>query len=204
MNAVNRLGFVSASALLIVGIAYAFVVGIGIADAGLSEPIVDPILGIMELLTLLSAPLIVMLLASVHAIAESRRKIWGVIALVFGSMMAGITSSVHFAMLTAGRKTGYTTLEWPSMLYAVELLAWDVFLGLGLVFAAQVFAGPGLTAAARWMLRVTGGLCLAGAAGPLSGWMPAQWIATAGYGLVLPFTWLVLALFFRRRSSADA
>ena len=37
---------------------------------------------------------------------------------------------VYFVALTAGRQPDFTALAWPSTLYAAELPAWDVFLGL--------------------------------------------------------------------------
>jgi len=57
MNVATRLGFVSATAFAIIGVVYAAVVCFGIAHAGFDEPIVDPLLRIMEILTLTSAPL---------------------------------------------------------------------------------------------------------------------------------------------------
>ncbi|MBK9400624.1 MAG: hypothetical protein IPN36_07105 [Bacteroidetes bacterium] len=122
---------------------YAIVVGFGIAQVGLDKPIIDPTLAVMEAITLVSAPLIVILLAAVSGLASPERKVFGVLALTFGAIMAGLTSAVHFVTLTAGRQMNFTTLDWPSTLYSVELLAWDVFLGLALVFAAPAVTGRG-------------------------------------------------------------
>ena len=44
MHPTQRLGFLSALGLALVGVAYVVVVGFGIAQAGLDDPIVDPIL----------------------------------------------------------------------------------------------------------------------------------------------------------------
>jgi hypothetical protein len=198
MDTAHRLGFLSSLGLALVGIAYVVVVGIGGAEAGLDEPIVDPTLAVMEAITLLSAPLVVILMAAVCGSANRERKVFGVVALSFGAIMAGLTSGVHFVALTAGRQTEFTTLEWPSTLYAVELLAWDVFLGLSLLFAAPVFAGSGLRAGARWSLAATGALCLIGAVGPIIGNMALQRIGILGYGVGLPISCVVLALLFRQ------
>lgn len=193
----NRLGFLAAAAFLLVAVAYATAVGFGVARAGLAQPIVDPVLWIMEVLTLSSALLIVVLLAAIHALAVPERKIFGVIALSFGAIFAGLTCAVHFVALTAGRQTDFTALLWPSTLYAVELLAWDVFLGLALLFAAPVFNGNGRQAAIRWMLSLTGALCLAGVLGPILNNMAVQRIGMVGYGVALPITCVLLALSFR-------
>ncbi len=197
MDHTHRLGFLSATGLVLVGVAYAIVVGIGMAQAGLDTPIMDPILAVMEAMTLVSAPLVVILMAAVYGLADPERKVFGLLALAFGTMMAGLTSGVHFVTLTAGRQTDFTELAWPSTLYAVELLAWDVFLGLALVFAAPVFTGTGRRAPARRALVVTGVLCLLGGIGPMVGNMAIQRIGILGYGVALPITCVFLARVFR-------
>ena len=120
-------------------------------------------------------------------------------SLVFLSS-ASLTSGVHFMTLSWGRQTGFTALEWPSALYAVELLAWDVFLGLSLLFAAPVFKGPGLYFKARWSLAITGAMCLIGAVGPMVGDMAIQRIGIVGYGILLPISCLILAFIYKKNS----
>jgi len=193
-----RLGELSSWGPVVVGVAYAAVVALGIAEAGLSDPMVDPILAVMEGLSMAAALLVVILMAAVYGYAEPDRKLLGLIALSFVIIMAGLTSAVHFVALTAGRQTDFIAMKWPSNLYAVELLAWGVFLGLALLFAAPVFAGSGLGAAARWSLAASGALCLAGTIGPLVGDMALQRIGILGYGVGLPIASVALALVFRR------
>lgn len=199
MELPRRVGHLSSLGLALVGIAYAVVVGFGISRAGFDDPIVDPILAVMEVLTLLAAVLVVVLMASISLQAPPERKLFGVLALSFGVVMAGLTSAVHFVALTAGRQTGFEALEWPSTLYAVELLAWDVFLGLSLLSAAFVFPGVGIRAAVRWSLVTAGGLSLLGAVGPIVGDMALQRIGILGYGIALPIASMLLARFFGRR-----
>ena len=197
---IDRLGYFAAWGLTWVGVAYAAVVAVGIAQAGV-DPIVDPVFALMEALTLLAAVLIVIVLACLYEYASSGRKLCALIALSFGIVMAGLTSGVHFVALTAGRQTGLTTLEWPSTLYAVELLAWDVFLGLALLFAASVFTGRRSLSSLRWTLTVTGTLCLVGGIGPLVGDMALQRVGIVGYGVGLPISSALLATAFRRRNT---
>ena len=194
----HRIGFLASAGLVLVGVAYAVVVGLGIAEAGLDAPIVDPILAVMEIITLIAALLIVVLMSAVYGYASEDRKTLATVALSFGVLMAGLTTSVHFVALTAGRQTGLTALVWPSALYAVELLAWDVFLGLSLLFAAPVFAGSGLHSVARWVVATTGVFCVLGAVGPMTGDMALQRIGILGYGIGLPVACLILALVFHR------
>ena len=124
----NRLGVWSAAALCVIGVAYVVTLAVGFASAGFSKPIVDPVLAVMEILTLLSAPILVVLMAAVHAYAPLEYKINGVVAVAFMVLLAGLTSSVHFVELTAVRQSSTARLIWPSTAYALELLAWDLFL----------------------------------------------------------------------------
>ena len=195
----SRLGFWSALSFFGVGVAYIITLAVGLAAAGLTKPIVDPVLAIMELLTLLSAPLAVVTMAAVHSRTSSDDKIYSVVALVFMAMMAGVTMSVHFVELTALRQMGSAGLAWPSVPYALELLAWDVFLGLALLFAAPVFRGSRLEGSVRVGMFLAGFLCIAGASGPALGDMRFQFIAVAGYVVVLPIVFLLLAILFRRQ-----
>jgi hypothetical protein len=194
----SRIGFWAAAALGVIGVAYAAVVAAGVAAVGLADPIVDPILAVMEVLTLLAAPVVVILMAAVHRHAAPHRRTSSLIALAFGVLMAGLTSAVHFVALTAGRQLGLPGMQWPSISYALELLAWDVFLGLSLLFAAPVFGGDRLNAATRGFMSVTGILCILGTIGPALGDMRLQRIGILGYGVVLPVTCLLMALVFRR------
>ena len=193
----RRVGFWAAASLAVVGAAYAVVVVVGVSKAGTDSPIVDPILAVMEVLTLIAAPLIVVLMAAIHTKAVAEARLWTAAALGFGVAMAGLTSAVHFIALTAGRQVGAFVLEWPSALYAAELLAWDMFLGMALVCAAAAFRERGEVSAGR-ALQVTGALCLIGTIGPVIGDMRVQRIGILGYGLGLPVTCVLVARVFSR------
>jgi len=70
----NRLGSWSALALFLIGLAYIAVLAAGFAKHGLAEPIVDPVLAVMEVLTLRSAPLLIVMMAAVHGYAPAERR----------------------------------------------------------------------------------------------------------------------------------
>ena len=193
----NRLGSWSAIAVFLIGLAYLVTLAKGFAVHGRAEPIVDPILAIMEALTLLSAPLLVVLMAAIHDYASVQRKIYGMIALAFTILCAGATSSVHFVELTARRQLGSAGIVWPSSEYAVELLAWNLFLGLALLFAAPVFDGGGAARRVRGGLFISGVLCVAGIIGPIVGNMRLQLVGVLGYAAVLPVVCFMLARLFR-------
>lgn len=106
----NRLGVWSASALCVIGVAYVVTLAVGFASAGFAKPLVDPVLAAMEILTLLSAPILVVLMAAVHAYAAPQYTVHSLVAFAFMVLMAGLTSSVHFVELTAVRQSATASL----------------------------------------------------------------------------------------------
>lgn len=193
----NRLGSWSAFGIFLIGVAYIATLAIGFAVYGLTKPIVDPLLAIMEVLTLLSAPLMVIMMAAVHGYAPPERKTYSLIALAFMILVAGTTSAVHFVELTALRQLGSSGIVWPSPVYAIELLAWNLFLGLSLLFAAPVFEGGGLERGVRRGLLISGALCVAGIFGPAVGNMRLQLVGVLGYAGVFPVVCFMLSKLFR-------
>jgi hypothetical protein len=193
----NALGRWSSFAVFLVGLAYLVALVIGFTTRGLSAPIVDPLLAIMEMLTLLAAPLMLVMMAAIHGRAPDERKTASSLAFAFMILTTGLTSTVHFVALTATRQLGPALLVWPSPAYAVELLAWDVFLGLSLVFAALTLEHSGREGRVRRGLLVCGLLCLCGAVGPAVGNMRLQLAGVVAYGGVLPIVCLALSRLFR-------
>lgn len=194
-----RVGYWSAIALVCVGAGYVLALAAGFFRHGFREPITDPVLAVMEILTLVSAVPLVTLMASIQDWSSASRRALGLSALAFATLCAGITSTVHFVELTAARQMGGGGIAWPSRVYAAELLAWDVFLGLALLFAAPLFSRDGLERAVRGALFLCGGLCVVGAVGPAVGNMRLQLVGVLGYAVVLPVACVLLARVFGRR-----
>ena len=188
--------------VVLVGLAYVAVLAVGFSRFGLREPITGPILAVMEVLTLLSAAPVVTLMAALHARATDDRKAFGLAALAFATLFAGSTSAVHFVELTAARQLGAGGIAWPSRIYALELLAWDVFLGLALLLAAATMRATARERAARRGLTACGVLCLAGTIGPAVGDMRLQLIGVFGYAVVLPIGAALLARVFASEPAA--
>jgi hypothetical protein len=190
-------GHRAAAGLAAIGFVYAVILVIGIAQAGPDRPIVDPVLAVMEVLTLLSAPAVILLFVAVQEEVAPGRRMYARVALAFAVLMAGLTSSVHFVSLTWARQVGSSLLQWPSPWYALELLSWDVFLGLALLFAAPIFGGSTKGDRARLACMISGVLCLFGIIGPLMGKMEIQRIGIVGYGVGFPVSCAIIASVFR-------
>jgi len=206
------LGILSGWTLFGMGLAYVITMVAGFAAAGnLTDPIRDPHLAIMELLILVQAPIIIVMFAAIHAYAGRANRVLSLSAFALVCLMAGITISVHFVLLTVGRQVspasipGFTQLfswHWPSVFYALDILAWDFCFGLSLLAAAPIFGGYRLGRWVRTGMLLAGTLCLVGLAGVVVGNMQLRNIGILGYGAVFPIVALLMARFFTRMSPA--
>jgi hypothetical protein len=118
-----------------------------------------------------------------------------------------VTCSVHFVILTFGRAIAPAGLpwvpfilsfKWPSVAYALDILAWDLFFGISVLFAAPIFRGDRLRNWIRALLVASGLLALAGLSGVVAGNMRLRMIGVVGYSGVFPGAALLLAILFRR------
>ncbi|MFA5962672.1 MAG: hypothetical protein WC804_01525 [Sphingomonas sp.] len=202
------LGLVSAALILPTALAYAVTLALGLASlTSPAQPIGDPYFTILELLILVLAPAMMSLMVAVHGWAPVRWRTFTLTAVCFMAMLAVVTCSVHFVIVTLGRQPGFVdnpalapliAFRWPSLAYALDILAWDVFFALAMLFAAPAFTGAGLRAAIRLAMRTSAVLALAGLAGVVSGNMAVRNIGIAGYlGVFLIVDALLLLLFLR-------
>jgi hypothetical protein len=80
----------------------------------------------------------------------------------------------------------------------MDILAWDVFFPLAVLFAAPVFSGNRLAKLIRILLIVSGILALAGLSGVFVNDMQIRNIGILGYAIVFPIAaGLMSILFFR-------
>jgi len=203
----RRIGVWSARAIFVIGVAYGADVVAGFVSLGnLRDPLRDPYLAIAEILIVFMAPVMVMLMVAIHACAPPRARIFSLSALGWMLVVAALTMTVHFVELVVARRIQPATVpgfarifgfQWPSMQYAVDVAAWDLFLGVSLLFAAAVFAGR-RHRAARIGLLASGALCLAGLIGPATDQLGWRGIGIFGYAVVFPITCLAISRAFRR------
>lgn len=171
----------------------------------------DPYLAVLEWLIVLSAPPMLAMMAAVHVRARPEHRASSLAALGFMVLCTGLTTAIHFARLTVARRLApgealplgsLLSFQWPSVAFALDLLAWDLFLGLSLLLAAGSFAGAGLASWLRRVLRASGALCVAGLLGPALGDLRFQGLAIVGYAGLFPVTCLMMAVVFARDTAA--
>jgi acyl dehydratase len=82
--------------------------------------------------------------------------------------------------------------------YALDIVGWDVFFALSMLFAAPVFSGSRLAAWIRALMIASGVLSLAGLIGVVVGNMQVRNIGIVGYVGVFVVVAALLTVFFYR------
>ena len=146
-------------------------------------------------------------MVAVHAYAAPERKVYSMMALTFVVLLAGITSSVNFAVLIVSRQADmaetswlplFLPYKWPAVAYAMDVFAWGWFYALSLLCAAPVFRGGRLEQIACLVMLISGGLSLFGLFVLPFAARLAIGISIVGWGVAGSVVFLVLALVFGR------
>lgn len=204
----RRFGIFSAAATVILVVAYAATLTVGLASLeSPQEPIGQPMITILEVLIISMMPAMVALMVAVHAWAPMHLKALSLTSLIFMSLLAGVTCSLHFMILTLSRQPEFAgqewlplvfSFEWPSVAYALDIVGWDFFFALSMLFAAPVFSGSPLAAWIRVLMIASGVLALAGLSGVMVGNMQVRNIGIVGYVGVFLIVAALLTIFFYR------
>jgi hypothetical protein len=210
----RRLGIFSATATFILIFAYAVTLVVGLMSLeSPQEPIGNPMFTILEVLIIIMMPAMVALMVAVHAWAPMHAKTLSLTSVVFMGLLAGLTCSVHFVILTMSRQPEFTeqswlplvlSFNWPSVAYALDILGWDIFFALSMLFAAPVFWGSRLAAWIRVLMIASGVLALAGLSGVVAGDMQLRNIGIVGYVGVFLVVAALLAILFYRATPQEA
>jgi hypothetical protein len=212
-RAVLMIGMWSARLYFVLTIAYAAAVVAAVVAAGAAGygSLTSPYWAMAEIIIVVGAVNVVMLMAAIHDFAPLRSKIFTRMAFGWTLVTAALTITVHFVELTVVRRVdahaipGFPRLfdfQWPSLLVAVELLAWHLFFGLALLFAAFAFSSRGTAAIVRIGMTISGALCVAGLLGPALGDLNWRYLGVFGYGVVFPLVCLIIGREFKRAASS--
>lgn len=199
----GALGLWASGTYFVLGVAYVAAIGAGfIANRTTKDPVKDPHLAIAEVLILTMAPVLLTLSAAIHHSVPADVRPYTLISM--GWMVAAVatTSIVHLVELVVARRLRVEDFpaherifgfRWPSILYAVDVVAWDFFFALAVLFAVPAFDGHG---AVQLGLLTTGLLSLAGLVGPAVGNIAWRSIGIFGYAVVFPATCIPLNSYF--------
>ncbi|ULQ55484.1 hypothetical protein KJS94_12605 [Flavihumibacter rivuli] len=190
-------------AVFLTGIIYAVITAIGLASLPSKEAVIaDPYFTLMELLTILIALLMLVSVAALHTITPAADKVYSLLAVVFMALMTGTTCAVHFVVLTIADHpimqnlpgiSQWLSFQWPSLVYALDILAWDLFFPLALVFLIPVFSRDGKHPTLKWVLTIAAFLSFLGLLGVVLDNMQVRNIGILGYAVLSPITFLLVS-----------
>lgn len=205
----KKIGQVSCYLVFVSGLVYA-----GITTAGLlllespDAPIADPYFSIMEMLSILIALLMGVSLVAIHYSTQSDRKFYSLLSVLFMFVTICITSIVHFLILSLSNTPealsmpGHSFLfsfKWPSLVYMLDILAWDLFFGLSMIFLSGVFERRSTV---HYLLLLAGIISLVGLIGiPLQN-MQIRNIGIIGYAILGPVAFLKMGNLLRKTTHA--
>jgi len=207
-HSARRFGVVSGTAVALLGLAYAFVLSVGLLT--LPSPdhqIQQPWFFLLEALIIAISPAMVSLTVALHEWTPNDYKSHALASVAFMCMSAVVTCAVHFAVLTLGSQPAFAgepwahlvfSFKWPSIAYALDILAWDIFFPIAALFAAITVRGSGLARVVRNLLFASAALALLGLAGVPFANMQVRNIGIIGYAAFFPIAAGSLAQLFRR------
>lgn len=166
---VNKLGLGLGITLFVLGIAYmALLVIMMISGSGF--PPVEPYTTLFSVLILVTALIMIFYWIILYFSISPDKKLFGLTSLIMIAIFAAMTSINRFVALTVVKQSiasGYTDglewflpYRWPSVMLAIEILAWGGFFGLACLSLAPVFSQSKFERTIFWALLLTGSLSL--------------------------------------------
>jgi hypothetical protein len=97
---------------------------------------------LMEITTIISAVVLLFFALSIKNILGPKHNFLAEISVVFMTILVTLTSIVHFVSITISNQlvdanpllSPLVSLNWPSLLLSIDILAWDVFFGVAFIF----------------------------------------------------------------------
>ncbi len=157
-SAVDWLGFLSALAITVVGVAYVALLGALAVLGQLVMPPTQPVQLFGGIVTIIAAPLLVILMACVHETSPRTLHVYSLSALVFTVLFAAMVSINRYVQLTVirqGMTRGaveelkiFLPYGSDSVMFSLEILGWGFFMGIAALCAAPLFTA---TTVDRWL-----------------------------------------------------
>jgi len=94
----------------------------------------------------------------------------------------------------------FFSFNWPSVVYTLDILAWDLFFALSMIFAAQIFKGNQLERSVRKVMIISGIVSLAGLIGVPLGNMTVRSIGIIGYTIIAAIAFFLIGRVFKKQA----
>lgn len=199
------LGFYSSLIITILGVIYFIVILILFITGNNTIPPSEPIQLFGAIETIIMAPLLIIIITSIHYIVAADKKILSHLAIVFCSIFAVMVSINRFVQLIVVRLSAmagdieglkrFYPYEPGSAMFALEMVGWGIFLSIALLFIAFVFSSKGLQKYIRISFFSYAILGITGSIG-LTINSPVSAIGFVAWGFILPAGTALLSVFF--------
>ena len=214
---VRRIGFWIGIVLVILGLAYLGLI-VMMMFSGLSFPPAEPFQSIFNILILVTAVWMVFFWSVLHQVVSADKKLFSQTSLLFIIIFATLTSINRYVGLTVVRQSlssgdtnglnWFMPYAWPSVMLALEILAWGFFFGLACLCLAPVFTLGKLEHLIFWVLIVTGILSLLSVLGQVIGTSPLTFnpftlAGIIGWGPGLTLATALIVIWFRKADIAS-
>lgn len=188
------LGMVSSLLITVVGLAYFIVMLIMFMNGMMTLPPAEKIQNFAAIVSIISAPLIIILCSSIHYLTPTRRKVFSLLGIAFSLIFAAFVcmnrfiqlSIVRLSILEGNMEGIYRFLPYEprSAMFVMEMIGWGVFLGLALLFLAFTVKNKGLGKSIRYTFLLYGFLGMTSAISFIVD-SPLSIIGFAAWGLIL-------------------
>jgi hypothetical protein len=156
-----RLGFWSSIFYTALGVVYLVILVGHMATSGLTSPLSPFTQTAAGLVTILTAPTILVLFAVIAQLSPKEKRVLGTVGLSFAILFVAMVSINRFVQLTVIRQSSpaeqssdlarFLPYAADSVMFALEILGWGFFLSLACLFVAPLFSGPRLNRVIRWL-----------------------------------------------------
>lgn len=164
--------------LVILGLVYLGLIAV-MMFTGSGFPPVEPFQTMFNILILITASCMVFFWVILNQAAPVERRLFSQASLAFIIIFASLTCINRYVGLTVVKQSlasgitdglqWFLPYGWPSIMLAVEFLAWGFFFGLACLCLAPVFTHGKLERAISWTLILTGVLSLMAGMGQVIG-----------------------------------
>jgi hypothetical protein len=182
-----RLGYWSSVVVTVLGVFYLTVLISHFATKGFTNPESLFVQTVGGLVTILSAPALLVIFAVIAHLSPSDKRILGSVGLSFAILFVAMVSINRFVQLTVIRQSSpaeqssdlarFLPYSTDSVMYALEFLGWGFFLSIACLFVAPIFSGSRLHRLIRWLFTLFGLFSLMG----VLGFVTATPISTAAF-----------------------
>ena len=165
----RKFGIGLGSSLFVLGLLYMVLLAV-MMISGSGFPPVEPYTTAFSVLILISALIMVFYWVLIYFSIPAEKKVYGLSSLLMIVIFTTLTSINRFVALTvvkqslaSGNTNGlewFLPYSWPSVMLALEILAWGGFFGLACLSLAPVFTHDKFERTIFWVLIITGILSL--------------------------------------------